>query len=221
MLASACAFVFGVLLICARDEEEKRLGLHGATLDATARMAAASAAPNSVAALVPSLPPNTRIVNAAEPELEVVLDLKNDGIIAIALRDGRAVVTAFDAKLAERIPIEPGQFIISVNGKAVERMTYSEVHSDVYKNELGLVALRFRRPPAEGLTPFTGGQIATRLGEPPSPAHICPSLLPPRPERDAGGAASAAVPSAPPTPSAAAADAAAPPPSKKARVEPV
>ena len=35
-------------------------------------MAAASAAPNSVAALVPSLPPNTRIVNAAEPELEVV-----------------------------------------------------------------------------------------------------------------------------------------------------
>lgn len=171
--------------------------------------------------VLPSLPPNVRIVDAEEPEFEVVLDLKNDGIIAIALRDRRAVVTAFDVKLAERIPIEPGQFIISVNGKAVERMTYSEVHADVYKNELGLVALRFRRPPAKGLPPFTGGKIATRLGEPPSPAHICPSLLPPRPEREADDAASAAVPSAPPTPSAATADAAAPPPSKKARVEPI
>jgi hypothetical protein len=42
-------------------------------------------------------------------------------------------------------------------------MTYAEVHKDVYKNELGLIALRFRRPPAIGK--FTGAKVATRLGE--------------------------------------------------------
>ena len=60
-------------------------------------------------AMLPSLPPNTKIINAEEPEFEVVLDLKNDGLIAIALTDGCAVVTEFDEKMSHKFPIKPGQ----------------------------------------------------------------------------------------------------------------
>ena len=41
---------------------------------------------------------------------------------------------------------QPGDTVVLVNGKSVSQMTFEEVDDSVHKNDLGLVALRFRRP---------------------------------------------------------------------------
>ena len=99
-------------------------------------------------------------------DVEIVLDIKNDGkIVFMKTKEGLVVVQAFSTPGEEKFGVKVGDAIIAVNGYCVSTLTFQQIHDSVHKVcfillfyifphtyasfsqcKLGLVALRFRDP---------------------------------------------------------------------------